>query len=200
MPTDCADSQLCPPRPRPAVCSSARKTGSFGLALGSGLHGDDIGRADTEIMMNARGEQGSAQQRAQDVGQKKIGHGVELVSSGEMAGDLYAQLAQMLHRSPHLRTRGAEFFGDTLTADHHGGVVLSRRTMRLRRASVEPVAGCQLSVVSFNSVPSRSRGRTLRFANEAYSIELTTGYWLPTTASYHACRRGTRFERLHSVS
>jgi hypothetical protein len=40
-----------------------------------------------------------------------------------MAGNLYTQLAKVLHRAPDLRARCAELFGDALAADDDGRVV-----------------------------------------------------------------------------
>jgi hypothetical protein len=73
--------------------------------------------------MNVGGEDCSADERIENIGKQEIGHGVQLISSGQMAGDLHTQFAQMLHRAPHLGAGCAELFGDALAADDDGRVV-----------------------------------------------------------------------------
>ena len=52
--------------------------------------------------MEVRGENRSAQERAQDVGQQQIGHGHELISSGKMSSDVDTELSKILYCPPHL--------------------------------------------------------------------------------------------------
>ena len=111
------------PRPRPAVCSSATKTAPSGSPSLRRLHGGDVGRANAEVMMNARAEDGPLQQRAENVRKQKIGNGFQLISGRGMSGDLETQLAQMLHRAPHFGAAGAQLLGDARAADDHGRVV-----------------------------------------------------------------------------
>ena len=73
--------------------------------------------------MKVGGEDGAADERSENIGKQEIGHGVQLISSGQMAGDLYAQFAQMLHRAPDLGARSAQLLGDALAADDDGRVV-----------------------------------------------------------------------------
>ena len=78
-------------------------------------------------------------QRAENVGQQKIGNGFQLIAGRRMSGDLHAQLAQLLHRAPDFRARlvpsSSAMRVPLMTTV---ALSLSRRTMRPRRASVEP--------------------------------------------------------------
>ncbi len=140
MPTDCSESHACPPRPRPAVCCSATKTAPSGSPCRGGVHGFGVGRADAKVMMNVRRKHCAADQRAQRVGQKKIGNSVQLIPRGQMAGDLHAQLAQILHRAPNLGARCAQLVGNARAADDHGSVV-AQQTNDAAKPSVSRAFG-----------------------------------------------------------
>ena len=96
---------------------------AFRFAVGCGLHGDDVGRANAEVMVNARREDRALHQRAENIGQQKIRDRFELVAGRGMSRDLQAKLAQVLHRTPHFGAAGAQFLGDAGSTDDHGCVV-----------------------------------------------------------------------------
>ena len=140
---------------------------AFGLAIGGGLHGDDVGPADAEVMMHARGEHRALEQRAEDIRQQEVGDSFHLIAGGGVAGDLQAELAQMLYRPPNLGARSTELFCDTGAADDHGGVV-AQQTHNASQSRVSgtiglsihagwgctnqlPVSSSQLSVTSPDS-------------------------------------------------
>ena len=91
--------------------------------LPCGVHGFGIGRADAEVVMKMRREHRTGDQRPKRVRQKKIGNSVQLIPRGQVAGDLHAQLAQILHRAPDLGARRAQLVGDARAADDDGSVV-----------------------------------------------------------------------------
>src|SRR5664280_433193 len=102
--------------------------------------------------MNARGEDCSLQHRAQDIGEEKIGDSFQLISSRGMTRNLQTQLAQMLHRAPHLGAGGAQLLGNAVPLITTVALSLSRRTMRPKRASVEPSGGRSLRVGAVRAI------------------------------------------------
>ena len=73
--------------------------------------------------MDVLGEDGSVQQRRQNVRQQEVRHGVQAVAGSRMAADVDSQIAQLLHQSPHFRAAGPDLGCDLGSADHYGGVV-----------------------------------------------------------------------------
>lgn len=60
-----------------------------------------------------------------------------------MTRNLEAQLAQMLHRAPHLGASGAQLFGNAGAADDHGGVV-AKQAHNTAQARVGRTVGRQV--------------------------------------------------------
>ena len=97
--------------------------GALRLARSRGLHGGDVRRANAKVVMDVRTENCPAHQRSENVGDQQIGDSFQLISGGQVAGNLHAQIAKVLHRPPNFGARCAKFFRDARAADDHGRVV-----------------------------------------------------------------------------
>ena len=76
-------------------------------------------------------------QRTENVGEQKVRNGFQLISGRQVAGDLHAQLAKMLHRAPDFRAAVPSSSAMRVPLMTTVALSLSRRTMRHSRASVE---------------------------------------------------------------
>ena len=124
MPTDCAESQRMSAASPAGGLLLGNEDGAFGLTGGRGLHR----RRRWSSRCGSNDECASAKivplhQRRENVGEQKIGNGFQLISGGQVAGDLHAQFAKMLHRPPDFGARRAKFLGNASAADDDGGVV-----------------------------------------------------------------------------
>ncbi len=102
-PSDCAECHECPPRPRPAVCSSARNTLPSGAPALAASMASEVRRADLVIVMNMLGEDCALHQRRHHVGQQQVRNCLKLVARCRMPGNVHSQTPQLLDQSPDFR-------------------------------------------------------------------------------------------------
>ena len=111
------------PRPRPAVCSSARKTLPCGRALCCGSHRRRIGRSDLVEMVKMLVEDSAAHQRPQNFRQQQIRNRAQSISRRRMARHIHAQAAQLLNQTPDFRAMARNLLRNLRPAHHHGSVL-----------------------------------------------------------------------------
>ncbi len=96
---------------------------AFGRAGGGGVHGSGVGRVDFVIVLDVFGEDRVFYERRDDVREKEIGDGAELITGGGVSGDVNAELAELLDEAPDFRASRADFVGDLGAAHDDGGIV-----------------------------------------------------------------------------